>query len=165
MNTIRHLLSLALLALLTGSALADPVELKVERKVIDREDKINRPKLKSEELTMLLGIGITNKSGKDTGEVEVEWSIVVARPGPKDALLVTGTKKVAEVVNASTITVESGAVPVMKTRGGKQDLEYKVILKQGGKEIARAVSNPKFDELAAAATPEKKAKKKDKAKP
>ena len=165
MNTIRHLLRLALLALLTGPAFADPVELKVERKVIDREDKINRPKLKSEELTMLLGIGITNKSGKDTGEVEVEWSIVVARPGPKGALLVTGTKKVAEVVNASTITVESGAVPVVKTRGGKQDMEYKVILKQGGKEIARAASNANFDQLAAAATPEKKAKKKDKATP
>ena len=160
MNTIRHLLRLALVALLTGSALADPVELKVERKVIDREDKINRPKLKAEELTTLLSIGITNKSGKDTGAVELEWSIVVARPGAKNALLSTGSKTVAEVSNATTVTVESDAVAVVKTRAGKQDMEYKVILKQAGKEIARAVSNANFDQLAAAAEPEKKAKKK-----
>ena len=148
------------LALLSGPVLADPVELKVERKVIDREDKINRPKLKSEELTTLLRIGIANKSGKDTGAVELDWSIVVARPGAKSALLSTGSKALADVASAKTVTVESDAVAVIKTRAGKQDLEYKVVLKQAGKEIARAVSHANFDQLAAAAEPERKARKK-----
>ena len=156
MNTLR----LLLLALLTGSALADPIEIKVERKVIDREDRIHRPKLQAEELSTLLHIAVTNRSGKATPETELEWSIIVSRAGANPALLATGTKKLAVIENTLTATADTDIVPVLKTRAGKQDLEYKIVLKQGGKEIARSVSNANFDQLAAAAEPAKKEKKK-----
>lgn len=157
-----NILRLLLIVLLTGTALADSFEIKVQRKTLDREDRIKRPKLQAEELTVLLNIAITNKSGKPTGETELEWSVIVAHAGPNAAALHTGTQKLAVMANSQTLTAETDAFPVLKTRVGRQDLEYKIILKQDGKEIARTTSTPTFDQLASAAKPDKKDRKKNK---
>ena len=162
MKTPSRFLSVFLLFLLGTSAMADPVEIKVERKVLEKQERLNRPRLQSEEQMTVLNLGITNKTGKETAGLVVEWSVVVSRGGTRPDLLTTGTETLASMPNSKTTVVETDAFPVVKTRVGKQDVEYKVIVKQDGKEVARSLSDPKFDQLAAAAEPQKRQGKKKK---
>lgn len=149
------------LLLLCGPAIAGPVDIKVERKVLSKEERIHRPKLQAEEQSTTLNIGVTNKTGKDAA-MTVEWAVVVARAGNRSDLLVTGTETLSSVGNAQTSTVATSAFPVIRTRAGKQDVEYKVIVKQDGKEVAKSLSTEKFDQIAAAAEPSKKERRKKK---
>jgi hypothetical protein len=152
--------------LFSGFAQADPMELKVDRHVIEREDRLNRPRIQAEEQTTELRVSLTNKSGKTTAELVVEWELVVLRGGVRDNLLVKGRKTQAAVENAQTVTVITDAVPVVKARTGKQDLEYRITVREAGKngkELASKVSTKEFDQVVATAVEEgKKKKKKDK---
>ena len=162
MKTPSRFLSVFLLTLLGTSAMADPVEIKVERKILEKQERLNRPKLQSEEQMTVLNLGITNKTGKETAGLVVEWSVVVSRGGTRPDLLTTGTETLASMPNSKTLVVTTDAFPVVKNRVGKQDVEYKVIIKQAGKEMARSLSDAKFDQLAAAAEPQKRQGKKKK---
>ena len=150
---------LLLPVLLCGSALAGPVEIKIERKVLDKEERIHRPKLQAEEQTTALTIGVTNRTGKDAA-MTVEWAVVVGRAGNRSDLLVTGSETLSSVGNTQTSTVQTDAFPVIRTRAGKQDVEYKVIVKQDGREVAKSISIDKFDQIAAAAEPQKRERRK-----
>ncbi len=147
-----------------GSAWADPFEIKIERHVIDKEDRINRPRLEGEEIQTTLKIVVTNRSGKPVENASVNWAIVVARSGPKKAALTSGTSKLGPLANSQSATIETDAVTVVKNRNGKQELDYKVILQDAaGKQLVNTASDPKFDALASAAHPmNKDAKKKQK---
>lgn len=155
---------LACLALgaLTAPAFAQikDTELQVQRRTLDRQDKVNRPRKNAEELTRGLQVTVKNPSTKATAEGEVEWSILVLRPGNQKNLLSTGKETLKALKAGETATFNVGAVPVQKAGNRSQDMEYQVILKQTGKEIARAVSHANFDQLAAAAEPERKVGKK-----
>ena len=149
-----------LFCLLVGSrAVADPVEINVQRHVIEKQERLARPRLQAEEQSTVLKIGVTNRTGKDAVGVEVEWAVVVARAGVRSDLLITGTGKLAALPNTKSGTVETSVFPVVKTRAGKQAVEYRVVVKLNGAEIARSVSTATFDQLAAAAEPVKKAGK------
>ena len=160
---MRLLLAVTAIVLMSASgALADPVEIKVQKRVLEKQERLRRPRLQAEEQTTVLTIGVSNRTGKDLRNVHVEWTTVVARGGAKSDLLTTGEGTLANVANTKTGSVETEAFPVVKTRAGKQAVEYRVIVKIDGKEVARTVSSPGFDALAAAAEPAKKAGKKKK---
>lgn len=149
--------------MMAGPAQADPLEVKVTRHVIDREDRLNRPKLDAEEQTTELRVAVTNRSGKPTGELVVEWEILVVRAGIRENWLEKGRTKQASIENTQTVAIVTEPVTVVRSREGKQDLEYKITVRQagkGGQELAQAVSDKAFDQLAASATRANAKKKK-----
>ena len=162
MKTPSRFLVVLLLALLGSPVMADLIEIKVQRRILEKEERLNRPRLQTEEQMTVLELGITNKTGKVTTGLEVEWAVVVSRGGTKPDLLASGTETLASMPNSKTLMVTTDAFPVVKNRVGKQDVEYKVIVNQDGKEIGRTLSNKDFDQLAAAAHPQKGQGKKKK---
>ena len=162
MKTLRPLLHLVLLILLSGTALADPFEIKVERKVVNKEDRINRQRLQAEEILTTLNLVITNRSGKPLAEGMVHWSVLVARGGAKKDFLISGKSKLAALANSQSATVETDAFTIVKNRDGKQSFEYKISLVDASeKELAQVISDPKFDAIASAAHPGNKETKKE----
>ena len=81
-------------------------------------------------------------------------------PLGRSDLLVTGSETLSSVGITQTSTVQTDAFPVIRTRAGKQDVEYKVIVKQDGREVAKSISTDKFDQIAAAAEPQKRERRK-----
>ena len=142
--------------------MADPFEIKVERQVVSKEDRINRPRLQAEEILTALNISITNRSGKPLADAMLNWSVLVARGGAKKDFLISGKSKVSSLANSQSAKVETDAFTIVKNREGKQDFEYKVSLTDSGeKELAHAASDPKFDAMASAAHPGNKETKKE----
>lgn len=161
-----HLALAVILASLSAAtsafAQARDTELKVERRTLDRQDKISRPRQNAHELTRGLHITVKNIGLAPTAEGEVEWAILVARPGMEKALLSTGKEKLSELKAAAAATFDVGAVPVQDNGNKKQDMEYQVTVRRGGAEVAKVESTASFSAQAAAAHEFEKKRKKQK---
>lgn len=144
---------LACLALAAGPAFAQikDTELQVQRRTLDREDKLNKPRKNAEELTRGLQITVKNPTTKATAEGEIEWAILVQRPGNKKNLLSTGKETLKALKAGETVTLNVGAVPVQDAGNRRQDMEYQVIVRRAGAEAAKAESTPDFSQQAGAA--------------
>lgn len=165
MNTPRFsiLSSLALAILIAGPASAQiaDTELQVQRRTLDRQDKISKPRQNAEELTRGLQITVKNTSIRQTAEGEVEWSILVLRPGNKKDLLSTGKEPLKALKAGETVTFDVGAVPVQKAGNRSQDMEYQVIVRRAGAEAAKAESTATFSQQADAAREKEKEPRKE----
>lgn len=162
MKTI--LLSLtAILAIITAApafAQLRDTELKVERRTLDRQDKLAKPRQNAEELTRGLRITVKNTTTKPLTEGEVEWSILVERPSDQRALLSTGKETLKALKTAEVATFNVGAVPVQDIGNHRQDMEYQVIVRRAGAEVVKAESTASFSQQAESARPlEKKGHK------
>jgi hypothetical protein len=125
----------------------------VSRRTLDREDKVGRPRQNRAELTRGLHITVKNSGTKPLAAGEVEWAILVERPGPKRALLSTGKEPVKALAAGQEASFDVGAVPVAQNGAKKQEMEYSVIVRRGGAEEAKVTSIPSFDQQAKEAHP------------
>jgi hypothetical protein len=154
MTTPRCLIAILVLAATApGFAQLRYTELKVERRTLDREDKVAKPRSNAEELTRGLRITVRNTSLKPQPEGEVEWSILVARPGIERALLSTGREKLKALQTSEVATFDVGAVPVQSRSGERQDMEYRVVVRRGDAQVVEVESKTSFAQLAQAARP------------
>ncbi len=163
-----HLL-IALAAILGLLSAASPAfaqsrdtEVKVERRTLDRQDKIAKPRQNAHELTRGLRITVKNLGGSAAAEGEVEWAILVARPGMQKALLSTGKEKLQPLKAAEVAAFDVGAVPVQDSGNKKQDMEYQVIVRRAGAEVAKVESEASFSQQAESARGAEKKRKKGK---
>ncbi|MEQ1862252.1 MAG: hypothetical protein ABMA13_20230 [Chthoniobacteraceae bacterium] len=146
------IIALALLIAATPAfAQSRDTELRVERRTLDRQDKIAKPRQNAHELTRGLHITVKNIGLGATAEGEVEWAILVARPGMQKALLDTGKEKLKALRAAEVATFDVGSIAVQDIAGGKQDMEYQVIVHRGGAEVAKVESKASFSQLAESA--------------
>jgi hypothetical protein len=153
--------AVAFLAATPAFAQSRDTELKVERRTLDREDKIAKPRSNAEELTRGLRITVKNTGSKPQAEGEIEWSILVARPGMQKALLSTGKETLKALQTAEVATFDVGAVPVQSRGGERQDMEYRVVVRRGDTQVAELASKPNFAQQAESARPmEKQGRKK-----
>ena len=122
--------------------------LKVQRRTHDREDKPDRANNVN---AVTRGISFTVKNtGRDTAaEGEVEWAILVVRPAMGKHLLSSGKEPLPALEFGKTVSFEVGSVPMQEAGANRQDMEYQVIVRRGGDEVARVESTASFDELAA----------------
>jgi hypothetical protein len=160
MKTILHTL-IALIAFAAPCfAQSGDIELKVQRHTLDRQDKIAKPRQNAQELTRGLRITVKNTSLKTSEEAELEWSILVQRPGQQRALLSSGKAKIKTLKASETTTLDVGAVPVQDVGNQRQDMEYQVIVRRSGTEAAKVESIPSFSQQAdSARSIEKKPRK------
>lgn len=155
------LIALALLSA-GGPAFAQArdTEVKVERRTLDRQDKIAKPRQNAQELTRGLRITVKNTSFSPSAEGEVEWAMLVARPGMQKALFSTGKEKLQALKAAEVATFDVGAIAVQDIGNKKQDLEYQVIVRRSGAEVAKVESTASFSQQAESARgADKKGKK------
>ena len=149
------LLSLAAIVVLASAApafaQAKDTAITVTRRTLDREDKAGRPRQNRAELTRGLHITVKNSGTKPQAAGEVEWAILVARSGPKRALLSTGKEPLKALAAGQEQSFDVGAVPVAQNGGKKQDMEYRVIVRRSGEEAGKVASIPSFDQQAKAA--------------
>jgi hypothetical protein len=142
----------ALLILLATPLLAAPgvLELKVERRTLDRDEVQGRRGKGGgrEELTRGLHITVKNNNARAAAEGEVEWAILVNRAGREASLISSGKEKLNALGATQSAQFTVGAVPVVEQRSRDQDMEYRVIVRQGGVEVAKSISDPNFDALA-----------------
>jgi hypothetical protein len=162
---MKTLLSLTTLLILATAApvfaQSKDTELKVGRRTLDRQDKIARPRKDREELTRGLHITVKNIGTKPLAEGEVEWSILVMRPGNQRSLLSTGTEKLKALQTSEVASFDVGAVPVQEQGNNQQDMEYRVVVRRAGAEAAVSESTPSFEQQAQSARgAEKGARKK-----
>jgi len=156
-------IALTLLSAVTPAfAQARDTELKVERRTLDKQDKVARPRQNAYELTRGLRITVKNIGGSATAAGEVEWAILVERPGMEKALLRTGKEKLEPLKAAEVATFDVGAVPVQDIGNKKQDMEYQVIVRRGGAEVAKLESKASFSQQAESARGAQKSGKKGK---
>lgn len=85
------------------------------------------------------------------GDGEVAWAILVQRPGMQKALLSTGTETLQPLKATEVATFDVGAVPVQDIGANRQDMEYQVIVRRGGAEVAKVESTPTFSQQAESA--------------
>ena len=133
-------------------------ELTVGRRTLDKQPKISKPKKNRSELTRGLHITVKNTGTRPLGEGDVDWAVLVERPGSQQALLTTGKEKLKALQIGETASFDVGAVAVQETGATRQDMEYRVVVQRGGEQAALAESTPKFDQLAQAAHGGKKGK-------
>ena len=162
MKTLLLSLVSALTFAASASAQFQDTELKVQSHTLDRQDKINRPGTNAQELTRGLKITVKNVGTKPHGEGEIEWAILVSRPGPKKDLSSTGKEKLQALKSNEVATFDVGAVPVQTNAGKSQEMDYQVIVRRSGIEVARAVSSAAFDQKAEGAKEAKPKKTKAK---
>lgn len=149
---LRSLAAMVVLASATPAfAQIKDTAITVTRRTLDREDKLGRPRQNRVELTKGLHITVKNSGTKPQAAGEVEWAILVARSGPKRALLSTGKEPVKALAAGQEESFDVGAAPVARNGAEKQDMEYRVIVRRGGAEAGKVVSIPSFDQQAAAA--------------
>jgi hypothetical protein len=123
-------------------------DLKVERRTLDREEGLRNAKKSREELIRGLHISVKNNSAKGMGEGEVEWAILVQHAGKRAASISSGKEKLKALGAAQMAAFVVGAVSILEQRNREQDMEYRVIVRQGGTETAKVQSTPHFDALA-----------------
>ena len=130
-------------------------EIKVQRRTYDREDKPDRA---NNVYAVTRGISFTVKNtGRDTAaEGEVEWAILVVRPAMGKHLLSSGKEPLAALEFGKSASFEVGSVPMQEAGANRQDMEYQVVVRRSGTEVARAESTASFDELAASSRGTKK---------
>jgi len=162
-TTLIHLAAVLACAISAFAASQD-TELKVQRRTYDRKDKVNRP---NNVYAVTRGISFTVKNtGLETAAGgEVEWAILVVRPAMGKHLLNAGKETLPALDFGKTAEFEVGSVPMQEAGANRQDMEYQVIVRRGGIEVARVESTASFDELAAASRgPKGKGKGKGKGK-
>lgn len=162
MNPKLLILAAALVCATPALAQSRDTELKVERRTLDREDKVAKPRSNAEELTRGLRITVRNSGSKPQAEGEVEWSILVARPGMQRPLLSTGKEKLKALQFSEVATFDVGAVPVQSRGAERQDMEYRVVVRRGDAPVAELASKPNFAQQAEAARPAERGGRKKK---
>lgn len=144
------LLSLAAIVVLASATPAfaqiKDTAITVSRRTLDREEKPGHPRQNRAELTRGLHITVKNSGTKPLAAGEVEWAILVARPGPKRALLSSGKEPLKALTAAQEESFDVGAVPVAQSSGNKQDMEYRVIVRRGGAEAGKVTSIASFEQ-------------------
>ena len=160
MKTILFILLAASAALSPAFAQAQDTELKVQRRTLDREDKLNRPKKNAQELTCGLRITVKNATTKPLGEGEIEWAMLVQRPsGLRKALYSSGKEKLPPLKAAAVATFDVGAIAVQINGAKRQEMEYQVIVRRDGLVVAKDESTPSFSQQAESASGAKKKSK------
>lgn len=157
-----NILLIILLTAASAFAQVRDTELKVERRTLDRQDKLNKPRRNAEELTRGLKITVKNPGTKSAAEGEVEWAIIVQRPGMQKNLLSSGKETLKALKAGETAILNVGAVPVQDVGNHRQDMEYQVIVRRAGTESAKAESTPAFSQQAEAARKMEKKSRKEK---
>lgn len=153
--------SLIALLLFTTSLFASDLEIKVERRTLEREDRaLNRPKKQMEEHTIVFRVSVKNTSGKALPAGKVDWSTLVLRGGTRENSINTGTEPLAALKNGEVATFDTAAVSILTSPRSKQDTEYKIVVSHDGKTTATSVSTEKFDALAGAAKEERRHRRK-----
>lgn len=148
---MKNILLTILLATASAFAQTLDTEIKVERRTLDRQDKIAKPRKDAQELTRGLRITVKNTGLKPAAEGEVEWAILVARPGQQRALYSSGTEKLKALKTAETATFDVGSIAVQQRNGDKQDMEYRVVVRRGSEEAAKSESVATFEQQAESA--------------
>ena len=164
MKTILRTLAIlaSILAAMPAFAQTRDTELKVERRTLDRQDKLNRPKQNAAELTRGIRIAVKNTGLKPSAEGEVEWAILVVRPSEQRSLFSEGKEALKALKGGETAAFDVGAVPVQDIGNRRQDMEFRVVVRRGGAEVAKHESVATFSQQAESARPvEKRGKKKD----
>ena len=137
-------------------------DLKVQRRTHDREAKPDRAN-NVNAVTRGLTFTVKNTGRTTAAEGEVQWAILVVRPAMGKHLLSSGTEALPALEFGRTASFEVGSVPMQEAGANRQDMEYQVIVRRGGIEVARVESTASFAEMAAAARgPEGKGKAKKK---
>lgn len=160
MKTTLLILASAVALAATAFAQSADTELKVQRRTLDRQDKLSRPRQNAYELTRGLHITVKNTGLGPASEGQVEWAILVQRPGMQKALLETGKEKLQALKAKEVATFDVGAISVQDQGANRQDMEYQVIVRRGDTEVAKVESMASFSQQAASA---RGAKKKGKA--
>jgi hypothetical protein len=163
MKTMLILITAALVSL-AGPATAQlkDTEIKVQRRTLERQDKIARPKQNAYELTRGLRLTVKNTGSKAAVEGEIEWAILVERPGMQKALLDSGKEKLQVLKAGEEVSMDVGSIAVQDIAGSRQEMEYHVLVRRNGLEVAKAESTPKFNQLAESARGAKKREKEQK---
>jgi hypothetical protein len=150
-----HSMNMKSVFLATLLACADPAflqsqetELKVQRRTHDREAKPDRAN-NVNAVTRGLTFTVKNTGRTTAAEGEVEWAILVVRPAMGKHLLNSGTEALPALEFGRTASFEVGSVPMQEAGANRQDMEYQVIVRRGGIEVARVESTATFDDLAA----------------
>ncbi len=159
MKTTLLILVSALAFVAPAFAQSQDTELKVQRRTLDRQDKLSRPRQNAYELTRGLRITVKNTGVRPLDEGEVEWAILVQRPGMQKALLSTGKEKLQPLKAAEVATFDVGAIAVQDVGTNRQDMEYRVIVRRGDAEVAKVESIASFSQQAASARGGKKKSK------
>lgn len=148
MKSSRIILVALLACILPIGSMASDTEIKVQRRTYDREDKPDRA---NNVYAVTRGISFTVKNtGRDVAaEGEVEWSILVVRPSMGKHLLSSGQEALPALEFGKSASFEVGSVPMQEAGANRQDMEYQVIVRRGGTEVARVESTASFDEMAA----------------
>ena len=157
-----NILLIILLTAASAFAQVRDTELKVERRTLDRQDKLNKPRQNAEELTRGLKITVKNPGTKSAAAGEVEWAILVQRPGMQKNLLSTGKETLKVLKAGESVTLNVGAVPVQDVGNHRQDMEYQVIVRRVGAEAAKTESMPNFSQQAESARETEKKNRKEK---
>lgn len=124
-----------------------PVELKVERRTLDRDERM-RGRKSQEELIRGLHITVKNNTAKPSTAGTVEWEIVVHRGGPKASIISRGSEPLKSLGTAQSAQFTVGAVPVMENGPNRQDMEFRVRVRQGTETAAAFSSTQEFEALA-----------------
>jgi hypothetical protein len=148
-------MKLKLIFLITLLACAAPAflqsqdtELKVQRRTHDREAKPDRAN-NVNSVTRGLTFTVKNTGRNTAAGGEVEWAILVVRPAMGKHLLSSGKEPLPALEFGRTASFEVGSVPMQEAGANRQEMEYQVIVRRGGEEVARVESTATFDELAA----------------
>ncbi len=149
MNAKLVFLALALTSafVLTAVSQTPGTEVKVQRRTYDRKDKPDRA---NNVYTVTRGISFTvkNTGRYPAAEGEVEWKILVVRPAMGKHFLSSGKEVLPALDFGKTANFEVGSVPMQEAGANRQDMEYQVIVRRGGEEVAKVQSTASFDELA-----------------
>ncbi len=160
MKTTLIILVAALAFVAPAFAQSQDTELKVQIRTLDRQDKIAKPRKDAQELIRGLHITVKNTGFKPLAAGEVEWAILVQRPGQQRALLSTGKETLNPLKSGEVVKFDVGAVPVQEAGNNRQEMEYQVIVRLGGVEAAKVESTASFSRQAEAArSMEKKGRK------
>lgn len=123
-------------------------ELKVQRRTHDREAKPDRAN-NVNAVTRGLTFTVKNTGRNTAAEGEIDWAILVVRPSMGKHFLSSATEALPALEFGRTASFEVGSVPMQEAGANRQDMEYRVVVRRGGIEVARVESTAAFDELAA----------------
>jgi|GEM_PF-2642508 len=136
-------------------AQSQDTELKVQRHTYDREEKPDRAN-NVNEVTRGLSFTVKNTGRETAAEGEVEWAILVLQPAMAKNRLSSGKEPLPALEFGKSASFKVGSVPMQEAGANRQDMEYQVVVRRGGVEVARVESTASFDELAASANVSKK---------
>jgi hypothetical protein len=128
------------------------LQVSVQKATLDRAD-VRGSDVNTENLDRLMGLRVTfkNVSFKPMPEGEVTWEILKRRWDNAQLELTTGTEKLPHLKVGETLETAIGIAKVTGYLNGAvrrlDELDWRLTIKQDGKEVAKFASKSNFDML------------------